>query len=173
MLCSDVEMVASVVGQLLDEGLLVERPGRRVSGLVLTEVGRDVHVALLSEWRTTVDQDAFLWAYRGFCAINDEVKGLSSDWQLIVDDEFARWDAIGRLEDVHETAMKVFGEAAKTVERFDNYRVRLAGAVENLGKGDYRYFTSPTQDSYHTIWFEAHEDFLLTLGLERSSEGSM
>jgi hypothetical protein len=25
-------------------------------------------------------------------------------------------------------------------------------------------------DSYHTVWFELHEDLLCTLGLERSSE---
>ena len=27
-------------------------------------------------------------------------------------------------------------------------------------------------DSYHTVWFELHEDLLATLGIERSSEGS-
>jgi hypothetical protein len=26
--------------------------------------------------------------------------------------------------------------------------------------------------SYHTVWFELHEDLLCTLGIERSSEGS-
>jgi hypothetical protein len=27
-------------------------------------------------------------------------------------------------------------------------------------------------DSYHTVWFELHEDLLSTLGIERSKEGS-
>jgi hypothetical protein len=26
--------------------------------------------------------------------------------------------------------------------------------------------------SYHTVWFELHEDLLATLGIERSSEGA-
>jgi hypothetical protein len=26
-------------------------------------------------------------------------------------------------------------------------------------------------DSYHTVWFELHEDLLSTLGIERASEG--
>ena len=31
---------------------------------------------------------------------------------------------------------------------------------------------SPAVDSYHTVWFEAHEDFLLTLGRTREQKGS-
>jgi hypothetical protein len=173
MLGSDTGEVAAVFDQLIDEGLLFERPSRRVSGFVLTEGGRDVHAAQLSQWRISFDRDSFLQVYEGFGDINDEVKSLSSEWQMIGDDETARWDAIGRLEDVHQIAMAVFEEAANIVRRFGNYRTRLTLAVEKIGSGDYRYFTSPTQDSYHTIWFEAHEDFLLLLGIERSSEGSI
>jgi hypothetical protein len=36
------------------------------------------------------------------------------------------------------------------------------------GEGD--WFTSPLVDSYHTVWFELHEDLLATLGLERAEE---
>jgi hypothetical protein len=38
----------------------------------------------------------------------------------------------------------------------------LAGARE--------WFTRPVIDSYHTVWFELHEDLLSTLGLARASE---
>ncbi len=37
---------------------------------------------------------------------------------------------------------------------------------------DPRYFVSPLVDSYHSVWFECHEDFLLTLGRTRAGEGS-
>ena len=33
------------------------------------------------------------------------------------------------------------------------------------------WFTKPVIDSYHTVWFELHEDLLATLGIERASEG--
>ena len=30
--------------------------------------------------------------------------------------------------------------------------------------------TKPMIDSYHSVWFELHEDLLATLGIERGSE---
>ncbi len=36
-------------------------------------------------------------------------------------------------------------------------------------QGDARAFTAPLAESYHTVWFELHQDFLLTLGLEREA----
>ena len=34
------------------------------------------------------------------------------------------------------------------------------------------YFTKPILPSYHTVWFELHEDLLATLSIDRASEGS-
>jgi hypothetical protein len=36
--------------------------------------------------------------------------------------------------------------------------------------GDKEWFTGPLVDSYHTVWFELHEDLMATLGLERATE---
>jgi hypothetical protein len=36
--------------------------------------------------------------------------------------------------------------------------------------GDHDWFTMPVIDSYHTIWFELHENLLATLNLERADE---
>jgi hypothetical protein len=36
--------------------------------------------------------------------------------------------------------------------------------------GDHDWFTKPILASYHTVWFELHEDLLATLGLDRASE---
>ena len=60
---------------------------------------------------------------------------------------------------------------AGIVERFGRYGDRLSVALEKLDE-DPRYFVSPQVDSYHTVWFECHEDFLLTLGRTRRGEGS-
>jgi hypothetical protein len=35
--------------------------------------------------------------------------------------------------------------------------------------GDAAYFAAPMIASYHTVWFELHEDLLATLGIARSS----
>ena len=54
--------------------------------------------------------------------------------------------------------------------RFAPYGNRLRGALEKLIEGERDYFTKPIIDSYHTVWFEMHEDLLATLGLDRSKE---
>jgi hypothetical protein len=36
--------------------------------------------------------------------------------------------------------------------------------------GDHNYVTKLTIDSYHTIWFELHEDLMATLGIRRGED---
>ena len=33
--------------------------------------------------------------------------------------------------------------------------------------------TKPVIESYHTVWFELHEDLLVTLGLDRAAETAL
>jgi hypothetical protein len=44
--------------------------------------------------------------------------------------------------------------------------------MEQIRAGDTDWFTKPMIPSYHTVWFEMHEDLLSTLGIERGSEGA-
>ena len=54
--------------------------------------------------------------------------------------------------------------------RYGGYGARFAQAISRLDAGELEYFTKPIIDSYHTIWFELHEDLLSSLGIERSQE---
>ena len=65
----------------------------------------------------------------------------------------------------------ICAELAATLERFGSYGPRLAEARARVEGGDVDWFTKPMIDSYHTVWFELHEDLLATLGIERSTEG--
>jgi hypothetical protein len=56
------------------------------------------------------------------------------------------------------------------LDRFGRYEDRLSAAVARVEAGDHDWFTKPLIDSYHTVWFELHEDLLSTLGKERASE---
>jgi hypothetical protein len=58
------------------------------------------------------------------------------------------------------------------VPRFATYTPRLEAALDAAGSGDSRFITDPRVDSMHSVWFECHEDFLVTLGREREDEGS-
>ena len=42
--------------------------------------------------------------------------------------------------------------------------------MDEVRRGHGEWFDKPLIDSYHTVWFELHEDLLATLGLERSTE---
>jgi hypothetical protein len=54
--------------------------------------------------------------------------------------------------------------------RFASYRSRLRAARALVDDGQFEWVTSPRCDSYHTVWMQLHEDLLLALGADRSSE---
>ena len=53
--------------------------------------------------------------------------------------------------------------------RFGLYGTRLTAALERALAGNTAYVTD-TLDSYHTVWFQLHEDLLVTLGISREDE---
>jgi hypothetical protein len=48
------------------------------------------------------------------------------------------------------------------------YRTRLRAALEHARGGDQRYVVSPRVDSYHSVWFELHEDLIRLSGKKRA-----
>ena len=81
-------------------------------------------------------------------------------------------EVIGRLCDLHAKVEPIIGDLEATLARFHSYRPRLDAALDKLKSGGKDWFTKPLIDSYHTVWFQLHEDLLNTLGIERSQEGS-
>jgi len=166
------EAIAESVERLTAEGTVFLREGRRVSGFALTEEGRVTHAERLAAWAAGQPIDQLARVYDAFLDHNSGLKTLCSRWQQVGTDDAARWQAIGDLEDLHALADPVFVRAGELVERFGRYGGRLGEALQLVKDGDERFFTSPLVDSYHTVWFEAHEDFLLALGRDRAAEGS-
>jgi hypothetical protein len=64
----------------------------------------------------------------------------------------------------------VLVDLAACVERYGSYGDRLDAAIDRARSGETAYVDRPLVDSYHTVWFELHEDLLATLGLDRSQE---
>ena len=54
--------------------------------------------------------------------------------------------------------------------RLDGYRQRLDQAAAQATGGDGRYVASPRVDSYHSVWFELHEDLIRLTGRTRAEE---
>jgi hypothetical protein len=169
--------------ELADDGYVQRRDGR-VSGWSLTPDGRSQHAHLVAAEledagvRPRIDD-----AYAQFRAVNPELLATCTAWQLratetgqsVNDHLDPAYDAsvVHRLAAVHERIEPVLAELATALWRFGRYAERLGNAIRRVQLGESEWFTKPLLDSYHTVWFELHEDLLATLGIQRGAEGRM
>ncbi len=170
--------VAEVGDQLVDRGLL-HLPGSGALGWALTSVGRTENERLLGLELDLVGARAEIQsAYGRFLGLNAELRSICTDWQVRGDalndhsDVDHDEEVIGRLVRLHRRARSVCRELDAQLSRFGRYEGRLATARQKVLDGDGGWFTQPLIDSYHTVWFELHEDLLATLGIDRSAETS-
>jgi hypothetical protein len=172
--------VTALLGSALDAGLARRRDGR-VSGWLLTAEGRTQGEQLLAaELDGAGARPKVAAAYERFVQINKELLAACTAWQVrdegagtLNDHSDAAYDAgvVARLGDVDDAVQPICADLAATFDRFGSYGPRLAAARAKVEGGAIDWFTKPMIDSYHTVWFELHEDLLATLGIERSTEG--
>ena len=155
---------------LAEEHLVVERTTGRRPGWMLTGDGRDRYDASIAEARTPETMERLAATYHDFLQLNGTVKDLCVRWQG-VDDDAIRFEIIDELDGIQEKIAPSLLSAGELVPRFGAYASRLAAALEKSAD-DHRFVVSPSVDSYHTVWFECHEDYLLMLGRSREQEGS-
>lgn len=167
-----------------EKGLTRFRTGR-VGGWSLTAEGRKEGERVLGEeldslgLRTAVDR-----SYRLFLARNPEMLRLCTDWQVRRPaaggpaepndhrDPDYDGEVIRRLDDLHRRSRPVWQELGGVLGRFGVYDRRFDHAAVRVASGDHDWFTKPSIDSYHTVWFELHENLLATQGIDRASEQS-
>ena len=166
-----------------DQQHVVLREGR-LPGWALTHLGRseDGELARVeldtAQARNTVDA-----GYLEFLELNPGLLRLCTDWQLLppVDNktppelnthEDAEYDAevLSRLAKVDGAVQPICDGLADALARFSNYGPRLQEARRRVEAGEHDWMTKPMIDSYHSVWFELHEDLLATLGIERGNE---
>lgn len=170
----------AMLDALVSEELASYRDGR-LSGFTLTPAGRAKHAQLLSEELDAHGvRDAIHAAYAQFLRHNGDLLAVCTAWQLREDDgpstindhSDPAYDAkvIEQLAGVHAHVEPICHELASSLLRFGSYAPRLSDALGRVRSGDIDWFTKPMIASYHTIWFELHEDLLATLGIERGQE---
>jgi hypothetical protein len=149
--------------------LVLCREGR-LSGWCLTPAGRGEHARLIGdETERSGIRPMVEAAYERFVAINTDLLAACTDWQTQPDRKQA---AIDRLVAIDAAVQPVCDDLADAAARFSAYGPRLREAQAKVQAGESDWFTKPLIDSYHTVWFELHEDLLSTLGKERASEES-
>ena len=52
------------------------------------------------------------------------------------------------------------------------YADRLAAALAAIDAGDEQMVAHPLRDSYHTVWFELHEELIRLTGRNRADEAA-
>ena len=169
----------AAISALVDEGAAQELPGGRVrltpEALVSVDELFRRDAARLSGVVEAVMEE--------FHAVNGAFKELVTSWQMrVVDgaevvndhtDAVYDNDVIMRLrDDIHPRILTVIDQVAGAEPRMARYNERLATALEAVQHGDTQMMAHPLRDSYHTVWFELHEELIRLRGRDRASEAA-
>jgi hypothetical protein len=165
----------TVVTTLTEAGLVVHAN----RGFRVTPEGRTAHAAWARVDPGGEIASAVERAYRRFLVLNPELLRVCTEWQIRPGgspndhkDPAYDWAIFDRLSSIDDRAGPLVSGVARVIDRFGTYRSRLRAARRQVEEGEHAWLTSPRIDSYHTVWMQLHEDLLLALGKERSSEGS-
>lgn len=168
---TDVADITPVVERLAAAGLLTEGETLRI-----TLTGTERLTALLAEEREGIDPRAMATAYDDFRAVNEDLKRLVTDWQLkggpdgvpnTHDDADYDTAVLARLDDVHARVLPVIEAATAQLPRLGAYATKLVAALDKIKAGETAWLSRPLIDSYHTVWFELHEELIVAVGLTR------
>jgi hypothetical protein len=123
------------------------------------------------------DDDAFNSAYLAFERVNKTLKQVITDWQTITiggnkvandhSDRAHDEAVIDRLGEVHEQVEPILKALAAKWPRLKVYADKLLAALEAAEDGETEWVSDIRRDSYHTVWFELHEDLLRIMGQVR------
>lgn len=144
----------------------------------LTPAGRERLAELVTAERANVNQARLASAYEDFDAHNNALKQVISDWQLRGGNPNDHTDAdydgavIARLHALERDFAPLRAQIAECAPRLAQYSVRFEHALEQIDAGDATFVARPITDSYHTVWFEFHEELIGLLGLSREAEAA-
>lgn len=165
---------------LVGDGLVKHTEGS-LGGWGLTEDGRAADAErIAADLDTAGAREAVRDAFDRFVALNAELLDVCTAWQLrkigsateLNDHTDPAYDGrvLDRLSSVHRRATPILNDLSAWLTRFASYGPRLAAALDRADAGDVSAVADGTS-SYHAVWFQLHEDLLVTLGIERWTDG--
>ncbi|MDT2005812.1 hypothetical protein FXW78_15540 [Rhodococcus opacus] len=145
----------------------------------LTAEGKQKLVELTTEERANVDTTRLEALYEDFDPFNSALKSLLTRWQMLDDTtpndhSDAAYDAaiIRELEELHADFGQWLEDLTAVVPRLAHFPTRFDAAIEELRQGNFAYVARPIIDSYHTVWFELHEELIGLLERDRATEAA-
>lgn len=178
----EIADASDLMGALAKQILVkAEESGRIVcvdDRYLLTPAGRMILESEYSRFYYELRRDqAFISSHDQFEQINNNLKQVITDWQTVeiggkkITNEHNDRDyddkIIRRLGDIHERIEPVLDRMASREMRFNIYKAKLLNAIEKAEEGEIVWVSDTKCESYHTVWFEMHEDVLRILGRER------
>lgn len=169
----DADSALPLLASLRDAGLVKGDPSVR-----LTPEGRTRLAELVQAERADIDADSLKALYDEFDHHNTVLKQVISDWQLRDgepnDHSDAQYDraVIDRLISIDEEFQPLVARIAAVAPRLRIYADRFGNALKLIQAGDTGFVARPIVDSYHTVWFEFHEELIGLLGLSREQEAA-
>ncbi len=116
--------------------------------------------------------------YDGFLVLNVIIKELCGEWQVrdgAPNDHGDRaYDSavVEQLRVADDEADHLLHDMSEALPRLRVYRPRLSAALDRLEDGQLEAFTGVLCGSYHEVWMDLHQDLVITLGVDRRTEGS-
>ena len=169
-----VPLVTEVLAEAEAKGRVVSTDGK----FLLSPAGQMILMSEYSRFWDDLRCDAqFIEAYGQFERINTDLKQLITDWQTMDvggkkvanDHSNSEYDdkLIDRLGDLHERFEAILDRMIERHARFGSYKIKLLAALEKVEDGQVEWVSDARIESYHTVWFELHEDLLRLLGRQR------
>jgi pyruvate, orthophosphate dikinase len=170
------EHAASLLDLLVAQALVETAAG----SFRLTGDGRAAAAELVGAEREAWGPDAAVAALDAFVTLDARMKQTVTDWQMREangqrqlndhgDTEYDR-GVLDRLGELHANAVAWLRPLQGRLARLARYEARLERAVRLARNGDPAYIASPRVDSYHSVWFELHEELIHLAGRTRADE---
>jgi pyruvate,orthophosphate dikinase len=170
------DVLQPVVDRLTEQGLL----GRAAGSLLLTEAGTARAEALQEADRAGWGEAGAAAGLDDFLPLDQRMKTAVTAWQMrevdgaqvINDHADEEYDGsvLADLAQLHADTAEWLGALGTAVSRFPGYLARFERAMAAVRGGDTRFVASPRVDSYHSVWFELHEDLIRLAGRTREDE---
>ncbi|HSL97143.1 MAG TPA: pyruvate, phosphate dikinase [Candidatus Deferrimicrobiaceae bacterium] len=163
------------------DGLLATGLAEEAVGSVrLTDAGKRAAHEAVERTAAAWGRPAAEAALDTFLDLDARMKATVTAWQLrevggeqiINDHTDAAYDGrvLADLAALHGDAAAWLEPLVGGLPRLATYVTRLEHANAAAQAGDGRFVASPRVDSYHSVWFELHEDLILHAGRTRADE---
>lgn len=172
----DSGIARSILDALSDRDFVSHTPGP-FGGWGLTASGRaEAATRIASEIETSGAREVVGCQYEAFLQLNPRLLQVCTEWQMqmvggvpiVNDHRDPVYDGrvTERLLTIDRAVVPVLVELSESLPRYSFYRPRFDRALEHVEAGDIAYFADHLE-SYHSVWFQLHEDLLATLGIDR------